>query len=209
MNISTLLRLSALVLTALLLTGCPQTPTIQPDDVADPEQAFALHQADLEQLSHWKIRGKVAIKTADETNTANLNWQLEQDVYALKLTSFIGTSLMELDGDRYQAKLKVDGETYVSRAPERLIYQTTGWRLPVSTLPDWVVGRLSDSASKHTLDASGRLATQSLQTEDGMQWKLDYREYQQVDQRWLPRKMTINGPEITIKLVISKWEVLS
>ncbi|GAA5219192.1 lipoprotein insertase outer membrane protein LolB [Corallincola platygyrae] len=192
-----------------MLTGCPQTPTIQPDDVADPEQAFALHQADLEQLSHWKIRGKVAIKTADETNTANLNWQLEQDVYALKLTSFIGTSLMELDGDRYQAKLKVDGETYVSRAPERLIYQTTGWRLPVSTLPDWVVGRLSDSASKHTLDASGRLATQSLQTEDGMQWKLDYREYQQVDQRWLPRKMTINGPEITIKLVISKWEVLS
>ncbi|RCU48836.1 MULTISPECIES: lipoprotein insertase outer membrane protein LolB [Corallincola] len=198
---------SLLLFFSLFLFGCPQTPVVEAPEVADPAQAFAQHQQSLTTLSHWQVRGKVAIKTAEESNTANLNWQLAGADYKLMLTSFIGTSLMELEGDKYQAVLKVDGETYHSRAPERLIYQTTGWRLPVSTLPDWILGRLSQPNAKHVLDSSGKLASQSLQTDDGLLWQIDYREYQQAGGHWLPRKMTIHGPEITIKLVISKWEL--
>lgn len=177
----------------LLLAGCA---TVQPQrDQVNWHQ----ERARLEQLTHWQIVGKMAIITPQQKGSARLNWQQDGDDYRLNLTSLVGTTILDLS--RHQGAITLqdsDGNRHQSQDAEALIYQLTGWHIPVTGLPEWIKGLPGKAAFELNPDSS--LAS----VRDG-QWQIVYGDYRDQDSYRLPHQLTMTGQNSRLKLQINQW----
>lgn len=180
---------------ALLLAGCTTT---QPQR----EQVdWSQERTRLERLEHWQLTGKLAIITAKEKGSARLNWQQNGDDYRLNLTSIIGTHILELT--RHDGRLTLtdrDGQTHQSQNAAELVYQLTGWELPVDGLPLWIKGLPGEA--RYTLNPDKSLASVT----DGL-WQIDYQQYRDQDGYRLPHQIALQGEGTRIKLQINEWSL--
>lgn len=166
------------------------------------------HQQSLTQLTHWKIQGKIAIKTPDDKFSANLHWSQEQDLYHIRLTSLIGSTLLEMQGNNKFSKLTFDGKAFVDTDPERLLERITGWQLPVKEFPLLIKGLVPKGDFQSQLTRNG-LPEQITQADiSGGGWKIQYSSYQQVAQFWLPENVQLDKQPNNIKIRISKWTLI-
>lgn len=191
------MRLSFALLTlTLLLGGCVTPPQPQRQQVD-----WSIERDRLERLDHWQLSGKLAIITEQERGSARLNWQQDGDDYRLNLTSLIGTHILELN--RQQGRLTLidrDGKTHQSQNASALIYQLTGWDLPIDGLPLWIKGL--PGKAHYQLNADKSLASVS----DGA-WQIDYQQYQDQDGYRLPHQLSLQGEQTRIKLQINQWSL--
>lgn len=180
---------------ALLLAGCTTT---QPQR----EQVdWSQERTRLERLDHWQLTGKLAIITAKEKGSARLNWQQNGDDYRLNLTSIIGTHILELT--RHDGRLTLtdrDGQTHQSQHAAELVYQLTGWELPVDGLPQWIKGLPGEA--RYTLNPDKSLASVT----DGL-WQIDYQQYRDQDGYRLPHQIVLQGEGTRLKLQINQWSL--
>ncbi|MGL5040583.1 MAG: lipoprotein insertase outer membrane protein LolB [Aeromonas sp.] len=189
-----LLRLFALTC-LLALAGCA-TVSPQRDHVNWQQE-----HTRLEGLTHWQLSGKMAIITPQQKGSARLNWQQTGDDYRLNLTSLIGTNILELSRNQgVITLLDSDGKQHQSQDAEALIYQLTGWNIPVAGLPQWIKG-LPGSAD-FTLNPDQSLA----RVHDG-QWQIVYGSYRDQDGYRLPHQLTMTGQQSRLKLLINEWTV--
>lgn len=177
----------------LVLAGCTTTQP-QRDQVNWQQE-----RARLEQLTHWELSGKIAIITARQKGSARLNWQQNGDDYRLNLTSLIGTSILELSRSQGRVSLTDnEGRQHQSQDAEALIFQLTGWHLPIAGLPDWIKGL--PGKADYRLNPDNSLAS----VRDG-QWQISYQEYRDQDGYRLPHLLTMTGPQSRLKLQINEW----
>lgn len=187
-----------------MLLSCASAPKISEKFINQPQ-----HQKELAQLLSWTIQGRIAIKTPEERFSATLHWQQDKQNYKIRLTNIIGTTLLELEGDKHYAKLVFDGNEYLDTDPERLLYRTTGWQLPVQSLPALIKGYVPDTAFDIQLDANGFLdhVTQN-HTQKRSPWSVTYRGFEQTNQYWLPENITLKNKPNTIKIRIDQWQLI-
>lgn len=147
----------------LVLAGCTTTQP-QRDQVNWQQE-----RARLERLTHWQLSGKMAIITARQKGSARLNWQQNGDDYRLNLTSLIGTHILELSRTGGEVTLlDNDGKQHQSQDAELLVYQLTGWHIPVAGLPEWIKGLPGRPNSSSTpMPASPACATASGRSSTG------------------------------------------
>ncbi|MGY3941586.1 lipoprotein insertase outer membrane protein LolB [Aeromonas tecta] len=177
----------------LLLAGCTTTSP-QRDQVNWQQE-----RARLEQLTHWQLSGKMAIITAQQKGSARLNWQQDGDDYRLNLSSIIGTHILELSRNKGEVTLiDNDGKLHQSQDAEALIYQLTGWNIPVQGLPEWIKGLPGRAEFELNPDAS--LAS----VRDG-QWQIVYGDYRDQAGYRLPHLLTMTGQGSRLKLQINQW----
>ena len=185
-----------LLVAALLATGCVTTPQPQRSQVN-----WTQERTRLEQLDHWQLSGKLAIITAKEKGSARLNWQQDGDDYRLNLTSLIGTHILELTRQHGQLTLvDREGKVHQSDNASELVYELTGWDLPIDGLPLWIKG-LPGSAD-FTLNPDQSLAS----VKDG-DWQIDYQSYQDQDGYRLPQQLSLQGEGTRIKLQVNEWSL--
>jgi outer membrane lipoprotein LolB len=197
-----------LLVSALVLGGCT-TPEIRPVP-ADINLAWQQHQQAMHALHHWELHGRIAMHYGNEGGQADLLWTHANQKNDIRLVGPWGKGLVRLKFDPRSAELTDDtGQTRPGDDAAMLLYEATGWIIPVSKLDTWILGMpVSDNARIH-LDKYGRL--QSL-AEAG--WKIEYLEYRKFGDRELPRKLTLsqqrsdNGEQtVSVKLVIGRWQV--
>ena len=177
----------------LVLAGCTTTQP-QRDQVNWQQE-----RARLEQLTHWELSGKMAIITARQKGSARLNWQQNGDDYRLNLTSLIGTHILELSRSKGEITLPDnEGKVHPSQDAEALVYQLTGWNIPVTGLPEWIKGLPGEAEFELNPDAS--LAS----VRDG-QWQIVYGDYRDQDNYRLPHLLTMTGQGSRLKLQINQW----
>ncbi|HEH9411498.1 TPA: outer membrane lipoprotein LolB [Aeromonas salmonicida] len=177
----------------LLLAGCTTTQP-QRDQVN-----WQKERTRLEQLSHWQLSGKMAIITAQQKGSARVNWQQNGDDYRLNLTSLIGTHILELSRSKGEITLiDNEGNPHQSQDAEALIYQLTGWNIPVQGLPEWIKGL--PGKAEFELNSDSSLAS----VRDG-QWQIVYGDYQDQDGYRLPHLLTMTGQGSRLKLQINQW----
>ena len=188
----------------LFLSGCTTTPD-------GPQTAVNL-PAQLERLTtvkQWQIKGKMAIRDQRQAVSATLNWKTNQPDFAFRLTNMLGITLADVNYEHGEAILEADDKTYTDSDPTRLIYNVTGWHIPVDRLLNWVKG-LPLQQDKYVLNDKQLLASLSPGCKTCGEWQVSYNNYGNVEGVWLPHQLTLtqpNNPDMLIKIRIDQWKI--
>ncbi|HSH72171.1 MAG TPA: lipoprotein insertase outer membrane protein LolB [Methylophilaceae bacterium] len=189
----------------LVTTGCTSLPA--KTETSTPSAAAAdanqKHLASIEHIQNFIIDGRIGVQTDGRGVSGTIHWQHLDKKDDIAFYSPMGGKIAAVKTtDENVTLTSSDGKTYVASDAETLTQQTLGWRLPVTNLTDWVVGRPTKSAiEKASWDESGKL-TKLVQ--DG--WEVEYQEYRDVSGNSLPSKLTLRNPKLYLKLIIERWD---
>ncbi len=192
------IRNSSLLIALLWLSGCGITPPAdwQPTEVNRVQDAKA-----------WELKGKIAVKTPEQKFSTNLYWLHTPQSDELRLTSMIGSTLLLLTSDARSATLEVDGKTYQGRNANELVQHLSGWQIPISQLPQWIVG-LPGDADIVARDAAGQPKT-LIEQRQSPPWQIDYQSWQQLPHHQLPRLLTLQRQDVSLKIQLTEWQALT
>ncbi len=209
-NSSKTTRWLLILLTINLLGGCQVFKRDQAQVIINKSEQQ--RQVALAQLQHWKVKGKLIFKSPQEKFSASLNWTQQSIHSDIRLTSFLGTSILKMLNDGNQATVVSDGKTFKSDDPESLLYEIKGITLPVNDMPQWMKGLTSKNFDRTTVfDEHNRVKQIKMLDATGQSWQIDYESYMQVELRQqnfqLPKKIRLTGNNITIIIKISDWEL--
>jgi len=201
-NFKVLARWLIVLLLSLVFVSCSTRPPEQVD--LNSQQ----HQAALANLSDWQIRGKFGFKGPEKKQSASISWEQNLEVYQLSLNSILGTSILSMQGDDKGASLTADDETYTGTNASELIWQITGWNIPVEHLPVWIKGQ-SLPRDKVILGEQGWITQLQPGCASCKGWVLNFSDYAKIKHLWLPHKIVLlhktNQVQITIK--VNTWIV--
>lgn len=197
-----------LLTSVIVLAGCTTQATRPlPGNV---QLAWQQHQQTIKSLQRWNLSGRIAVQYNHHGGQANLLWSHTDSKNDIRLIGPWGKGLVRLRFSPTSAELTDDaGQVHRGADASSLLYETTGWIIPVQKLDTWILGLpVSDAAPRH-LDKYGRLKD----LEEGG-WTIEYPEYQIVSDHELPRKLVLsrNGSDgipdtVSLRLVVSQWQV--
>ena len=125
------------------------------------------------------------------------------DDYRIRLTGPFGGGGLEIEGDPNAVELRTaDNKVYTATDAEELLYQHVGWRMPLTGLRYWILGRVEPEApvEKVFIDVGGRVARFTQ-----LGWKVNYYDYRDVDELAMPRKAALENDRVTASVLISRW----
>lgn len=190
----------ALLLACLTLAHCAQVPRAPEEPVE-----WQAHRARVEALQHWTLQGKVGMRSAEHQGSARLHWQQAPAQYQVRLSGPLGSGSVLISGSGNSARLEQAGEEPLEAdSAEELLYQASGWVLPLEQLTAWVRGipardlpvdklRLNDHRLLAELHQGG--------------WQLSYANYGLHRDTYLPGRIVARHPQARLTLVIHTWQV--
>jgi len=189
-------RFLYLLLVLSLLGACSQFATQQPifgSDKALPEQ--------------WQIKGKLGVRSDSGNGSLSVNWQQINDNYLIYTQAALGQGAATLEGDNTRLVISAVGKAPVtSFAPNQLVEDTFGWKIPITDLKYWVRGipnpEQDNTATKAQYDEAGNL-TQLNQ----YGWSLSFSRYQKVQDWALPGRIRATQGNTTLTLIIRDWVI--
>ena len=184
------------------LAACSSLPTQAP--IATPA-SLSLHQqhlASLRRIQQFELKGRLGVQADGKGYSASLIWQHNAGQDDIRIYSPLGGQLARIqktgDGIRLE---DAQGQVSVGKDAESLTQALLGWRLPLSGLADWALGRPANSAMANlTWDEAGH--TLSLNEAD---WAMAYQEYQASPTAFLPHKLSLKNERVQLKLIVEKW----
>jgi outer membrane lipoprotein LolB len=121
---------AGLAFSLTLLVGCAGLPESRVD-----QPAWAVHRSQLDSMTHWTASGKIALRTADQAESASLLWQQAGEATHLRLSGPMGLSATTVDSNGQQLEIR-QGEDHsrwdVSDSGE--LTDNPGWDLPLKAL---------------------------------------------------------------------------
>ena len=150
-------RGTALVLVASwLISAC--VTTAPPEDLSR-EESLARWQEFRESLSridHWKLRGKMGVRTGSKGGSATLNWEYSADAQEIQLYGPLGGGRVIITTDAQSAFLRdTRGREMTGKTASEVLCRRGGWQVPVDHWVDWArgwAGEGSVSSGSSTLD---------------------------------------------------------
>lgn len=195
------------LLAFMMLAGCATTLTRPGQDSTSPrlEAAWQAHDAQVRQIQNdWSCVGRAAIREGNRGGTVDISWSQQGNLFHIRLSAPLDQGVIDMSGD-IQHMLIADGQGHreLTAHPQETLHRLTGWELPVTALPDWILGLPHDRVQKKTLDHHGRLATLS---ENG--WMIQYDHYRFIDnQVFLPGLIELSKGDLHVKLLIRQWSL--
>ena len=190
----------ALSFLLLTLYGCSN---LQTTDTPPPPSAssWTEHQSAVALIHSWQLNGKIGITRAQDSQSASLAWQQEQDTYQIDIRGPWGQGGASIYGSSENVRVETsDGETYQANSAETLLEEQLGWALPISDIYWWIRGMPSPSTpAKYTLN-NNRLDQLS---QNG--WAISYLRYNHLTPA-LPQKLKLSHDAMKITLIIHQWQ---
>ncbi len=164
------------ILAAMLLyTGCSAL-------VKESADTFAPVPAD---LTTWEARGKVAVTIDDQTETARFVWKrenLQTDIVTLSGPFATNRTTLERRGSTLFRQLGASHQA-IDRVAGTDPISTALWTLPPEAVGNWLLGHETDSGD----------------------WQVDVMDWQNSEPWQAPKRVTIRGADVEIRLIISQW----
>jgi outer membrane lipoprotein LolB len=222
------IKILTIIFMIVWLMACVNKPPLE-------DRAVVTLNNNLAQLTQWKLKGRIAWITAIERKSAYMNWQQNNANMQFNLSNVLGINVASISFDGQLATLRTDGKKYQGPSPSMLIYQTTGWQVPLELLSNWVKGAASVNGRMHIDTRQGPnneapSEQQITRYENGLikqikpicaanvdanvscdEWTIDYTSYKNVTidniQYQLPEQISMFNPvkQATIKMRISEW----
>lgn len=178
-----------------LLAACASPPAPE----SDPQKL----QQQLQQLQAWQVSGKIGLRQDGRGSSARVDWSQREHSYQLRLSGPLGIGTVLIDGADDGIVLRNKDGVFEAPTPEQLLFQLSGWDIPVSELRYWARGLAAPTLNiEQQSMAAGKLATLS---QGG--WDISYLEYTLVDGLWLPARMTLSRAETRLTLLYKSWSL--
>jgi outer membrane lipoprotein LolB len=196
-------RSLALIL-ALILTACATQPTSQPSSTPAPTNASInqQHLATLANIKAFSLKGRLGVVTQKQGFSGSIDWQHQLSNDNIDVYSPVGGKVANIAKTPSGVTLTDQkGRSISAQDAENLTEVTLGFRLPLTGLADWTLGR--PTASKidaSTWDEKGRLLT--LKQDD---WDITYENYADINGMDLPNKIVLKSEKVNLKLLIENW----
>lgn len=178
----------------LLIAGCAGLPS-QPET---PET--------------FVLTGKVGVREADESFSANLLWHQMGESFEIDVWGPLGQGRVKLVKKGGEISLESDRGVLARGEPEAVMRTHLGWSLPLEVLPAWVQGGPLENVTATDLrqDEAGRVVGF-----EQLGWAVVLERYQRVpvdagseaSERELPRRVTATRGDARVRLVISQWRL--
>jgi outer membrane lipoprotein LolB len=192
-----------LVLAALtvLLTACAGQQARLPTDASWTE-----HSARLQALDSWSAEGKLALRSAEQSESASLLWQQDGRNTRLQLSGPMGlnSTAIHSDGDRLEVRRGDDIRSFDISTPGAMV-RNTGWDLPLQALPHWLKGLPAPDTriSGLELDPNRTL----LRTLHQGGWEIHYETYANFGDFTLPTRLQIQRADTSARVIIRNWQI--
>ena len=200
-----MIKLFLLLTSVVLLASCVTAPPIH--SLPPNAQQWETHQQNMLALTHWQLRGKVAMHNGNEGGQADVFWQqTDAQTYEIRLVAPLGSGSSVLTANPEQAMLTLsNGESATAATVDELLKEIPDWKFPVSGLRFWLLGIASPQSAVNQMnwDEQGRLA---LLEQDG--WRIELQNYAPFGDYFLPRKIMmrrLDKNNIDVKLLIREW----
>lgn len=196
-------KLVVMLVPMLLLSACSTTPVQQ--GLSESLHWQQRYQA-LQNITNWDLIGRLSILNDHESYYLDLDWQQQADVYQMDLSGPLGMGATRLSGNRDGVMMSDSSRQQVfASSPDQLMYEKTGYRVPVEGLFYWVRG-IPDPRTRSvpSYDENGRL--NELEQDS---WKIHFKGYTRVGMLDLPEKIFIDGYRVKVRLVVDQWKQAS
>lgn len=189
----------------LILPGCstkPIKPAVQPDA---QQQAVTLAK-----MTNWKLRARIGLRSKQKSGTATMIWDETSAKRSLRLLGPLGGGVILLQQDASGVSIQ-DSNKKIYRGTEagELIYQVTGWQIPVTGLRWWLLGLTEPGSDAIPVyDDKQRLLHV---VQDG--WEISMSNYSQFDNYELPGSLLIKTTTdknseryLRVKIIVKEWQ---
>lgn len=198
----------------LLLAACAGQPVRQAPPVgADAELATQeARETALRADAAWSLAGRVALANGDRGGSGRLEWDQSGANAMVSLSAPITRQSWRLLVRPEGATLEgLDGGPRHGADASELLLRSTGWRIPVEALPDWLRGARADGLGPAVMafGADGRLA----RMEQGG-WTIEYSGWGLPEATpgadgpgvALPHRLDATRGEARVRLVVDAWD---
>ena len=193
------------LLAGLMSGGCAYLPESLGGPREAPIAVSDERERALNAIESWGFRGRVAVQRAGEGWSATLDWAQRRQQYQVRIAAPLGQGTYELTKTPQEATVR-DEQNQVYRAadPETLLFDTTGWRLPLAGIEYWVRGLTApaSNAAQIRRDEQGLLRDFAV---DG--WRVSVLDYVTAAELQMPRKLFMSFNDTKIRVVISSWRL--
>lgn len=156
-------------------------------------------------LEHWRMEGRIGVKTGADAFQASLQWEHERAQDRVRVAGPFnqgGVSIV-LQNDLILIR-DGRGNVRTSRDATGLLRQELGFSVPLASLRYWVIGVPEpEGSATPRYDATGLL--RELRQAG---WAVDYEQFMPVQGFALPQKLSARGVDMRLKLVVDDWEIL-
>jgi outer membrane lipoprotein LolB len=193
---SPLLRCLTLIL-ALGLAACASTQRVAESDLAWQE-----HQAAHSALTHWELRGRIALQDGSRSEAASLNWKQRGSDSTLDLQGPVGMGATRVESDGHRVRVD-DGSSILYLDEAGYVDDQGEWLLPLAELAWWVRG----IPAPGTPVSSQQVEKGLLRALNQSGWSIRYDEYQRSGEWILPRRVELQREQQRAKLLIRSWQI--
>lgn len=190
-------------LALLGLAGCAALPPVADDPIA-ARVAFAERSVALEEVTQWRLAGRLTLELPAETWAGQVGWRVDASGQVIDLSGPMGRGGGRLLLGGFQAVLITrDGERYEAADPDTLMAQITGRAIPVSGLEYWVRGMARPGAGFDLrADQDGRPLRL---IQDG--WEIVYGPFEDAGVAAMPASLELHREDMRLRLLIQRWQL--
>jgi outer membrane lipoprotein LolB len=194
-------RQLTLWLSLALLAGCTGLAEREPTSAG-----WKAHSAQLAELQRWTANGKLALRTADASDSASMVWQQHDRDTHLQLSGPLGmgATTIESDGQQLDIRRGDEQQTLDISTPDAIMLNT-GWDLPLHALTYWLKGLPAPDTDIQKLDLNPQ--TQVLQSLQQDGWDIRFESYGKFQSYILPTRLRIERGATLVKVVIAQWQM--
>ena len=185
----------------LILAACatqPITSSKTPTDTALNQK----HLATLSNIKAFALKGRLGVVTQKQGFSGGIDWQHLAITDNIDVFSPVGGKVANITKNLSGVTVTSKNNRSVSAQDAESLTETTlGFRLPLTGLSDWVLGRPSVSQiDAANWDDSGRLTALK---QDG--WDISFENYAIQNGINLPSKILLKSEKVNLKLLVEKW----
>ena len=196
-----------LLILLLILTGCAtQPPSSYPPPAPTNGNINQQHLATLANIKAFSLKGRLGVVTQKQGFSGNIEWQHQQVIDNIDVYSPVGGKVANISKTPSGVTLTDQkGRSISAQDAESLTEMTLGFRLPLTGLGDWALGKPTASKIEaSTWDEKGQLLTLK---QDG--WDISYENYSENNGVNLPNKIVLKSDKVNLKLLVEKWESIT
>lgn len=193
---------AAVVGLLVLLTSCT---TLSPPPTFEDSN----YQQKLRTLDAWSLRGRLNIRSGNNSDTININWQQDQAAFDINLSGTLGLGAVRLSGNSQRVLVEKAGEEpFMAGSLAVLGSDILGYAFPANELLYWIRGLSAPgSRPQTTYNADGLVATLSQTDGNGRVWELQYDRYQDVQGYYLPGRLRLEQSPYRLTFLIADWDL--
>lgn len=194
-------RSSLLILLTTLLAACAAAPVRVH---APPAHSWPERLRALEAIEHFELSGRLAASNGTDAFSAGVHWRQQGDDAVIDLSGPLGLGAAHIVQNGASLSVtNAQGVVYRGPPAGEQMASTLGFDPPLASLRYWVLGASDPSpVAAQALDLQQRLT--HLQQQG---WQIEYQQYSQVQDLWLPRRLSITQGRYRLKLVVNSWQL--